>query len=143
MKELLLKDFNKVISSQNKIILIDFYGNNCIPCNKLKPILEELEKKYSKSYQFYRINTDEQPQITKTYKILEVPTMMFFLGKSFIPLNSNKENNDRILGFHDKFYMDLVLSQIYGFCRGNNLLKLKKKRRRNTYWQRYHDKYSR
>lgn len=146
MKELLIKNFNKVISNKEKIILIDFYGDNCPPCDKMKEVLESIESKFSKAYKFYRINVDNNESIAETFFILETPTLMFFLNNSFIPLNSSnkiaKRPSDRILGYHEEGYMTQVLTQIHGFCKQLNLIK-RKIRRRTPYWQRYHDKYNR
>jgi thioredoxin 1 len=42
------------------------------------PIIEELAKDYAGKLKFAKLNTDENPDVASKYKIMGIPTIMFF-----------------------------------------------------------------
>ncbi len=80
MKELNEKNFNEEINRE-KLVLVDFWAEWCMPCRMLTPILERLEKEF-KEVEFAKLNTDENPNIAMKYGIFSIPTvMMFYKGE--------------------------------------------------------------
>ena len=69
--------------------LIEFFADWCGFCTRQEPILEELDKVW-----IGRVNTDENKEIARKYKINSLP--------SFILLK-NGEEVDRFTGLHSKF----------------------------------------
>ncbi len=44
----------------------------------ISPIVEELAKDYEGKAKFFKVNTDENPDLASRYKIRGIPTLMFF-----------------------------------------------------------------
>jgi thioredoxin len=57
--------------------MIDFYADWCQPCKIVAPILEELAKEYEGKLNIYKINTEEQPELSAVFNIRNIPTMLF------------------------------------------------------------------
>jgi thioredoxin 1 len=68
---------DEIIKAQG-LVVIDFWAAWCGPCRMISPTVEELSKEYSGKIKVAKLNTDENPDIASTYKIMGIPTIMFF-----------------------------------------------------------------
>jgi thioredoxin 1 len=59
-------------------MLIDLGKGTCIPCKKMKPILEELEIEYKGKAIVKVIDLRYEPKEASKYKIRLIPTQIFF-----------------------------------------------------------------
>lgn len=62
------------------LVLIDFWAVWCGPCRMIAPTVEELAKEYAGKVKVVKLNTDDNPDIASRYKIMGIPTLMFFKG---------------------------------------------------------------
>lgn len=62
------------------IVMVDFWAVWCGPCRMIAPTVEELSKEYAGKIKVGKLNTDENPDIASRYKIMGIPTIMFFKG---------------------------------------------------------------
>jgi thioredoxin 1 len=44
------------------------------------PIVDEISKEYTGKLKVLKLNTDENPDVAGRYKIMGIPTLMFFRG---------------------------------------------------------------
>ena len=58
--------------------LLDFGRGRCIPCKKMKPILQEIAVLYQGKLEVEIIDVGEQPGMAKRYRIRLIPTQVFF-----------------------------------------------------------------
>jgi thioredoxin 1 len=70
---------NEVIKEQ-VLVMIDFWAAWCGPCRMISATVEELAKEYSGKVKVMKLNTDENSEIASKYKIMGIPTIMFFKG---------------------------------------------------------------
>ena len=63
--------------------IIDFYADWCGPCKMIAPILEELSTKYEGKIDIYKVDTEQEPELSALFNIQSIPTLLF------IPLNGN------------------------------------------------------
>lgn len=68
---------NEVIKAQG-LVMIDFWAAWCGPCRMISPTVEELAKEYSGKIKVFKLNTDDNSEIASRYKIMGIPTIMFF-----------------------------------------------------------------
>lgn len=73
MKE---EEFGKIVAN-NKVVFVDFSASWCGPCKMMEPVIEEIEKEFSK-IEILKVDVDESPDVAQKYNIMSVPTFLFF-----------------------------------------------------------------
>lgn len=76
-KEMTTEDFTNLLKT-NKIVLIDFYADWCMPCKEMEPFLEELKTELQSSVLIVRINVDENKNFVTNMNVSELPTMQMY-----------------------------------------------------------------
>ena len=57
--------------------IIDFYADWCAPCRMVAPILEELKTEYGDKLEIYKINTEEERDLSAFFGIRSIPSLLF------------------------------------------------------------------
>lgn len=57
--------------------IIDFYADWCAPCKMIAPILEELKTEYGDKLDIYKVNTEEQRNLSAIFGIQSIPSLLF------------------------------------------------------------------
>ncbi|MCK4852618.1 MAG: thioredoxin [Bacteroidales bacterium] len=60
-----------------KPCLIDFYADWCGPCKMVAPVLEELSEEYDGKLDIYKVNTEEQKELSAIFGIQSIPSLLF------------------------------------------------------------------
>ena len=60
--------------------LVDLGADKCIPCKKMAPLLKELKTDYAGQLEVEFIDVWKNPDAAKPYKILLIPTQIFYDG---------------------------------------------------------------
>ncbi|MEG9194202.1 MAG: thioredoxin [Candidatus Methanoglobus sp.] len=76
MKKIDEREFMSVIR-EDKLVVVDFYADWCMPCRYLSPVLEKLSKEFP-DVEFYKVNVDENQELAFEYGISSIPTVLFF-----------------------------------------------------------------
>ena len=71
------KNPNNWVFEGNQPCVIDFYADWCRPCKMVSPIMEELAKEYKGKVVFYRINTDQERELSQTFNISSIPAILY------------------------------------------------------------------
>ncbi len=79
------EDFNELISSGT--VLVDFSATWCGPCKMLEGELEAIEDKIK----IVKVDIDKFQKLTQEYRIMSVPTMIFY--------KDGKKINE-VVGYH-------------------------------------------
>ena len=72
--------FNEIIASNN-LVLVDFYANWCVPCQKLKPHLDAIAHDMSDKVRVIRINTDDNQELADALNIDGIPVLQVYKYK--------------------------------------------------------------
>lgn len=74
------QQFNALLNS-DKLVLIDFYADWCIPCKKMKPYLDEISKEMADKVSVVRINADDNQPLCKELNIDALPVLQLYKKK--------------------------------------------------------------
>jgi thioredoxin len=57
--------------------VIDFYADWCGPCKMVAPVLEELSKEYEGKLNIYKVDTEDQRELSAMFGIQSIPSILF------------------------------------------------------------------
>lgn len=57
--------------------IVDFYADWCGPCKMVGPVLDQLSKDYEGKLVVYKVNTDEEQELSAVFGIQSIPTILF------------------------------------------------------------------
>lgn len=61
--------------------VIDFYADWCGPCKMLAPVFEELSQEYAGKVDFFKINTEQEGELSAAFGIQSIPSLLFIPGE--------------------------------------------------------------
>jgi thioredoxin 1 len=61
----------------SKPAIIDFYANWCGPCRIMAPRLEEIAKEFAGKIIVYKVDTDQEQQLSTNLGVQSLPTLVF------------------------------------------------------------------
>ncbi|OUQ57933.1 thioredoxin [Tyzzerella sp. An114] len=71
-------EFENEVLKSDKLVMIDFFAVWCGPCKMVGPIVESVAEECKDSCKVLKVNIDESPELAQQYKVMAVPTIMFF-----------------------------------------------------------------
>ncbi len=80
VKDITDADFKKEVIESTMPVLVDLWAPWCGPCRMVAPVVEKLAEKYDGKFKFCRLNVDENPKTAAEYRVMSIPTLMFFKG---------------------------------------------------------------
>ena len=73
-----------VEASHTRPVVVDFWAPWCGPCHQLAPVLEKMAAKYGGDVDVVKLNTDQAPNVARTYRIQGIPAVKAFSGGAVI-----------------------------------------------------------
>jgi len=74
--ELSGKEFDNF--TKEKVVLIDFYADWCMPCLMMAPVIEDIARKFKGKIKFGNVNIENNQELAQKFRIVSLPTFMLF-----------------------------------------------------------------
>ncbi|MBA7592764.1 hypothetical protein ES708_34958 [subsurface metagenome] len=74
------QDFEEEVIKSTLPVLVDLWAPWCGPCRIVAPVVDKLAERYEGKFKFCRLNVDENPQTAAKYRVMSIPTLIFFKG---------------------------------------------------------------
>ena len=100
-KKITSKSFEEFVS-QNRIAVIDFHADWCMPCRIVSPRLTELSNEMN-NIAFGKINVDENADVAQRFGIVSIPTIIIFKEGKQIDEMVGTQPKDRIKELVEKY----------------------------------------
>ncbi|KAE9636136.1 thioredoxin [Defluviitalea raffinosedens] len=88
-KQLTPQEFQSEVLDSKDLVLVDFFATWCGPCKMMAPVIDQLAEEMNGKVKIFKIDVDEARDLAAKYRIMSVPTLMFF---------KNGEVADQIMG---------------------------------------------
>jgi thioredoxin 1 len=72
------QDFEERVLNAKRPVLVDFWAEWCVPCHMVSPVVEEIGRDKGEALQVAKLNIDENPEITRRFGVMSIPTLMLF-----------------------------------------------------------------
>ena len=72
-----METFDKALE-EGKLMMVDFWAEWCGPCQMLGPVIESLAEEYEGRAVVGKVNTDEEQELAIRYRVMNIPTVLFF-----------------------------------------------------------------
>lgn len=87
------------------LVVVDLWAPWCGPCRIVGPIIEQLAREMSGRVAFAKINVDENPGVSRAFRVQGIPTMLLFRKGRLV---------DRIVGAAPKPQLAAAISRHLG-----------------------------
>ena len=67
-------------STDDKLVVVDFWADWCGPCKMLGPTVETLAERYDGRARIGKINVDADPELARHFGVMSIPTVVFLKG---------------------------------------------------------------
>jgi len=71
-------EFQTSVLDSETPVLVDFWAEWCVPCHMVSPVVEEIGQEKGGSLRVAKLNIDENPEVTRKYGVMSIPTLMLF-----------------------------------------------------------------
>jgi thioredoxin 1 len=95
-KGMTVPEFEKLLETE-KLVLVDFYADWCLPCKKMKPYLDEISREMADDVEVVRINVDENSGLYKELKIDAIPVLQIYKGKKLAWSNQGFISKEKVV----------------------------------------------
>jgi thioredoxin 1 len=70
--------FEADVLKNGKPVLVDYWAEWCGPCKMIAPVLDAIAAEHGDKIEIVKLNVDENPEVTRKYGILNIPTLGVF-----------------------------------------------------------------
>lgn len=101
-QKLTAADFAAAISG-DKLALVDFYTDSCVPCKRLAPVLGDLEDEHGSLVAVYKVNAMQEEALSDQYEVMSTPTLVLFKGGKELDRKVGVQTKDVLAGWIQSF----------------------------------------
>ena len=98
MNELVLtkEHWESEVTNSDVPVLVDFWAVWCGPGRMIAPVLDEIEKEMP-DVKFCKINVDEEPELTRLFKVQSIPTVALVKDNTLVDISVGLVPKDKLV----------------------------------------------
>ncbi|MDD3168194.1 MAG: FAD-dependent oxidoreductase [Eubacteriales bacterium] len=100
------EQFEILLKTSDTPVILDFFSDDCPPCEVLAPIFEKMAEKYGDYIKFVKIMRQENRELALKFGVTGSPTVLFF--------QNGAETGSRLSGFLTKPQVRKAIEEILG-----------------------------
>lgn len=102
-----LKDVNFMEAvNEGGILVVDFWMDNCIPCEDMEPIVKGLVRHYEGRVRFAKLHYNTNEIMTEKYGVQAFPTFAFFVDGKPVGILEGMQGQERMRMVLDRILLD-------------------------------------
>ena len=90
----------------DKPIIMYFYADWCGPCKMFSPIVESVSEKYKDKVNFYKLNSESQPDLSYMFQVRSIPTLVMIPLTGQTTISPGALNEDTL-----KYFVEGLISK--------------------------------
>jgi len=71
-------NFDEVVLSSDKPVVVDFWAEWCGPCKMIGPYIEQMADEFKEKALVVKCDVDSSPNVARRFSIRNIPTVLFF-----------------------------------------------------------------
>ncbi|WP_435134238.1 thioredoxin domain-containing protein [Formosa sp. A9] len=91
-----LAEFQHMLVS-DKLVLVDFYAEWCLPCKKMEPYLNDIASDMATTVKVVRIDADKNKALCKTLNVAALPVLQLYKDETKIWVHSGFIEKEEVL----------------------------------------------
>jgi thioredoxin 1 len=96
------ENFDHEVLKAEQLVLVDYWGDGCGPCQMIAPVLEEVANQYAHKIKVVKINVNKNPKTPTKYGVRAVPTLILFKDGDVEATRIGPANKSMLMDFIDK-----------------------------------------
>lgn len=100
------EEFQETVLDSGLPVIVDFFSDDCPPCDVLAPIYEKMAEKYDGYIKFVKIFRQENRDLASSLNVSGSPTVLFF--------KDGVEVGHRLTGYMNKPQVRIAIEEILG-----------------------------
>jgi len=97
LKKVTDTSFEADVLKSEKLVLVDYWAEWCGPCRQVAPVLEAIAAEHGDKIEIVKLNVDENPEVTRKYGILNIPTLGVFQNGQVVKELVGARSKSRLL----------------------------------------------
>lgn len=97
------ENWEREVLNSNIPVMVDFWAGWCMPCRMIAPVVEKIAQDYDGKIKVGKLNVDENPVTAGKYRVMAIPTLLFFNGGKIV---------DRVVGVVSKKVIEDKIEKI-------------------------------
>ena len=82
--------------ASGKLVVVDCWATWCGPCVRMSPIIDEVAEEFDDKAIIGKYNVDEQNDLSSEYRIMSIPTILFFKDGKLVDRLAGSQSKDTL-----------------------------------------------
>ena len=97
MESLTSDNFTEKVLESDKPVIVSITASWCHNCKAFEPVYEATANENGEKADFYKLNADDYMPLVKSYKVMSVPTLLFFRHGVLVKKKSGTPSPTKII----------------------------------------------